>query len=390
MSLRIDRAVSHTHRVERLQEQRAATSSAVAESGDRFERTAKARFDFGQRGVHSAAADEAYVRSLYRDLLGREPDAEGLRSHLTGLARGMSRDDIRKVFLNSPEYQQKQVAQTATPSTGAGQTAGAEPGSDQAAKSNLGSTVGPVPLEGYNADKLANPDHKTVKYQFGRVASHFSLDGVKSKQDAEALLKRMQPELEAAGLKIHEIKGDKIRVETELGQEWVDVVRGAGGGNPGWWWGSEGKAIPGTAPGGSRPTSGGSGAGGVSGALSTVPDRPEYANANIDRSSPEAAARSAAQWAKDTYPELFGHGDDRQAAYEVMTHVIGALRAAGFDATRVVNHPSRAVGDPYRYGSDALVLGGNIYDVYGAFGDPGRSDVQALNQGPYAAGRLPE
>ena len=59
-------------------------------------------------------------------------------------------------------------------------------------------------------------------------------------------------------------------------------------------------------------------------------------------------------------------------------------------AHRVVNHPSHAVGDPYRYGSDALVLGGNIYDVYGAFGDPGRSDVQALDQGPYAAGRLRE
>jgi hypothetical protein len=216
---------------------------------------------------------------------------------------------------------------------------------------------------------------------------------VNSKQDAEELLNYMRPELEKAGLKIHEIKGDKIRVETELGQEWVDVVRGAGGGNPGWWWGSEGKAIPGTAAGGtSQPTTGGTG--GAAGApLSTVPDRPEYANANIDRSSPEAAARSAAQWVKDQYPNLFGRGDDRDAAYEVMTHVIGALRAAGYDAHRVVNHPSRAVGDPYRYGSDALVLGGNIYDVYdvyGAFGDPGRSDVQALNQGPYAAGRLRE
>ena len=121
-----------------------------------------------------------------------------------------------------------------------------------------------------------------------------------------------------------------------------------------------------------------------------MPQRPEYAAAPIDRSSGAAAARSAAQWVKDTHPELFGRGDDRAVAFQVMTHVIGAMRAAGFDVHRVVNHPSRPVGDGMRYGSDALVVNGRVFDVYGSFGEPGASHVQTLDVGPYEAGRLRE
>jgi hypothetical protein len=124
--------------------------------------------------------------------------------------------------------------------------------------------------------------------------------------------------------------------------------------------------------------------------LSTVPMRAEYANIPIDKSSPSAAARSAAAWVKQHHPEFFDKGDDRQVAFEMMTWVIGALRANGYDAHRVVNHPSRAPGDGMRYGSDAVVLEGNIYDVYAAWGDPGRGDPVAQNMGPYAAGRLRE
>ena len=71
-----------------------------------------------------------------------------------------------------------------------------------------------------------------------------------------------------------------------------------------------------------------------------------------------------------------------------MTHVIGALRVAGYDATRVVNHPSKPVGDGWRYGSDAIVLNGDIFDVYRGIGT--ENEPQAMNAGPYAAGRLRE
>jgi hypothetical protein len=104
-------------------------------------------------------------------------------------------------------------------------------------------SVGPVPLEGYDHDKLYNMEHKTQKYLFGRVASHYPLTEVKDKASGEALLKRMRPDMEAAGLQILDIQGDKIKVVTDIGVEWVDVIRGSGSGNPGWWWGSEGKPV---------------------------------------------------------------------------------------------------------------------------------------------------
>ena len=276
-----------------------------------------------------------------------------------------------------------------------------------------------VPLEGYDHNKLNNPNHKTPKYLFGRVAQKYSLNEVRSKEAGEALLRRMLPEMQAAGLEIAVVKGDKILVKTDIGWEWVDVIRGAGGGNPGWWWGSEGKPITGPAPtplpssgvisGGIGPVLGtfcphcggrldglpgqgnpGTGGGEPGKPLETVPSKPEYSQANIDTSSDEAAIISAARWVKENHSDLFVEGDDRDKAYEMMTVLIGVLRAKGYDVHRVVNHPSRPVGNPWRYGSDALVLKGTVYDCYAALGDPNRSTPQALNVGKYDSNRLRE
>ncbi len=124
-------------------------------------------------------------------------------------------------------------------------------------------------------------------------------------------------------------------------------------------------------------------------ALSTVPWKPHYSTAPIDTSSPEKAILSAARWVKATRPEFF-QVDDRQVCFEMMTEVIGALRAHGYDAHRVVNHPSHPVGNGWRYGSDALVLNGKVFDVYRGIGDPNASVPQAMYVGDYAAGRLRE
>lgn len=103
----------------------------------------------------------------------------------------------------------------------------------------------PTPLEGYDQAKLDNPDHKTPKYIFGRVAQGYKLDSVQGdKGRAEELLRAMVPDLRAAGLEVVGVEGDRIQVKTEVGYEWVDVVRGAGTDRPGWWWGSEGKGTP--------------------------------------------------------------------------------------------------------------------------------------------------
>ena len=75
---------------------------------DGFEVSRKPVVNLGKPTGASAAADGEYVKSLYRDLLHREPDAAGFQSHLNGLQNGMSRDEIRQVFLNSPEFRQLQ------------------------------------------------------------------------------------------------------------------------------------------------------------------------------------------------------------------------------------------------------------------------------------------
>lgn len=340
----------------------------------------------------SNASDAASVKGLYRDLLGREPDAEGFRSHLAGLARGASRDDIRQVFLRSSEYAEKQAAPPAPAAPEAPKTSTAD-----------AKNLGPVALEGFDGRKLADPGHDTVKYLFGRVATHFPLDSVKDHASAEALLNKMVPDLQAAGLEIVGVKRDKLLLKTPLGLESIDVVRGAGGGNPGWWWGADGtvaspaeiasfprlptsRPVPTTPTQPTTPTA-------PTGALvepgeplRTVPLLPEFLEANIDRSSPEAAVLSAARWAREKYAELFTRAEDRNVCAEIMGKVIGALRVAGYDATRVVNHPSMT--DGARWGSDAVVLNGTVFDVYRAMGQEAAPVAQ--NMGPYAPGRLRE
>jgi len=76
---------------------------------DAFDRPKSAPVSLGRPPPASLESDKAYVKSLYRELLGREPDPEGFYSHMKGLENGMSRDELRNVFLSSPEYQQLQT-----------------------------------------------------------------------------------------------------------------------------------------------------------------------------------------------------------------------------------------------------------------------------------------
>jgi hypothetical protein len=63
----------------------------------------------------SRASDADFVKGLYRDLLGREPELDGYHSHMRGLETGVSREELRQIFLNSPEYREKKAAE-ASPS----------------------------------------------------------------------------------------------------------------------------------------------------------------------------------------------------------------------------------------------------------------------------------
>lgn len=248
------------------QQVEAAVSRSVSDGltrwVDRFEAKRAAR----GLSPEQKAANAAYVTGLYRELLGREPDRDGMLSHLRGLEGGTTREQLRDIFLASDEYRAK-TSPTPPPVT-------PEP-------------VTPAPTP---APQPPAP-----------------------------------------------------RTYVEPGP-----------------------------------------------ALSTVPPRPEYLDIPVDKRSGAAAALSVARWVRENKPGFFDKGDDRAVAFEMMTWVIGALRAHGYDAHRVVNHPSRPMTDGYRYGSDAVVVEGQIYDVFGAWGDPGRGDPQAMHAGPYAAGRLRE
>lgn len=334
----------------------------------------------------SQVSDEAFVVDLYRRLLGREPDPQGFQSHVNGLRRGLDRSELLRIFIESPEYRQRQVAGPAALPTG--------PVAFQIPQQlPVAQPVPPAapsaPLEGFDFNKLNNPNHRTPKYLFARVVQHVPLTSVRDHASAEALLRAIRPQLEAAGLRILDVKNDKIHVITEIGAEWVDVIRGSGAPNPAWWWGSEGVGTP--VPGMQAPQPGPAPQlpGNSLPSLQTVPVKPEFGAVPVDKSSANAAILSVATWVKQNFPGPF-QTDDRAQHYQAMTMVIGILRAHGFDAHRVVNHESRAVGDPWRYGSDALVLNGSVYDVYQGIGDPNMSRPQAMNVGPYAAGRLRE
>jgi len=49
-------------------------------------------------------ADEAFLELLYENLLGRTADPDGLRSYMTGLANGQSREQVVESFLLSEEF----------------------------------------------------------------------------------------------------------------------------------------------------------------------------------------------------------------------------------------------------------------------------------------------
>ncbi len=393
----VRQAVSQaTHQLETKLAQQ--ITRGIERFADKFEAPKAKPAASAQAAQQDGVSNTDFVKGLYRELLNREPDIGGFNAHMAGLARGASREEIREVFLNSPEYAEVQ-ARKSQPSE---PTAPSEPAAPP--RENLGdaSKLGPVPLEGFDAGKLRDPNHNSVKYLFGRVATHFPLNEVKSKEDADRLLNKMVPDLQAAGLDILGVKGDRLLMKTPLGVESIDVVRGAGGGNPGWWWGADGTVAspadiaafpplstpkpPSTPTQPTEPSNPGPELREPGAPLRTVPLKPEYLEANIDKSSPEAAVLSAARWARVKYADLFLRATDRNVCNEIMGHVIGALRVAGYDATRVVNHPS--LPDGARYGSDAVVLNGAVWDVYRAMGEA--SEPVAQNQGPYEAGRLRE
>jgi hypothetical protein len=91
-------------------------------------------------------------------------------------------------------------------------------------------------MDGFDSGKLANDSHRTPKYIFARAAQYADLSSVTDKASAETMLRGMLPELQAAGLQVTDVRGDKIKVVHEGKEGWVDVICGANGGSPSFQW----------------------------------------------------------------------------------------------------------------------------------------------------------
>jgi TorA maturation chaperone TorD len=68
---------------------------------DLASRTDYQRYSTNRRGMRP----EAIVRRAYQDILGRDPDPEGMRTYRSNIIdRGWSEQDVREALRNSPEY----------------------------------------------------------------------------------------------------------------------------------------------------------------------------------------------------------------------------------------------------------------------------------------------
>ncbi|HEX4926195.1 MAG TPA: hypothetical protein VFV50_19025 [Bdellovibrionales bacterium] len=117
---------------------------------------------------------------------------------------------------------------------------------------------------------------------------------------------------------------------------------------------------------------------------------------SLQTKDPREAILEVARWVRTNKPEFFDHGFDgselegRKIAYVMMTFILNTLRANGFDAGRVDNHPNtRAEDDPFRYGSDAVALmEGSVaiaFDIYLAWPIPGNPYLGELGPTRYHA-----
>ena len=60
---------------------------------------------FSQEFIERNTTNEEFITTLYRTLLGREPEADGYNSHVNALNKGLSREEILDGFIYSQEFQ---------------------------------------------------------------------------------------------------------------------------------------------------------------------------------------------------------------------------------------------------------------------------------------------
>src|SRR5260221_12672660 len=128
-------------------------------------RTDYQRYSTNRRGMRP----EAIVRRAYQDILGRDPDAEGMRTYRSNIIdRGWSEQDVREALRNSPEY-----------SSGGARTASADRIIRRAYQDILGREPDPQGLETYRRNIIERGwDEQDVRTALRRSEERRGVTGV--------------------------------------------------------------------------------------------------------------------------------------------------------------------------------------------------------------------
>jgi hypothetical protein len=137
-------------------------------------RTDYQRYSTNRRGMRP----EAIVRRAYQDILGRDPDPEGMRTYRSNIIdKGWSEQDVREALRNSPEY-----------SSGPARTASADRIIRRAYQDILGREPDPSGLETYRRNIIERGwDEQDVRTALRRSQERReTVRGQRSLSDAEA------------------------------------------------------------------------------------------------------------------------------------------------------------------------------------------------------------
>ena len=141
-------------------------------------RDISSRSDYYRYSTNRGMRPEAIIRRAYQDILGRDPDAEGMRTYRSNIVdRGWTEQDVREALRNSPEYQ-----------TGPARTASADRIIRRAYQDILGRQPDPEGLDTYRRNIIDRGwDEQDVRTALRRSQErHDVVRGQRAVSDAEA------------------------------------------------------------------------------------------------------------------------------------------------------------------------------------------------------------
>ena len=136
------------------------------------------RTDYHRYSTNRGMKPESIIRRAYQDILGRDPDPEGMSTYRSNIIdRGWTEQDVREALRNSPEYQ-----------TGPARTASADRIIHRAYQDILGRQPDPEGLDTYRRNIIERGwDEQDVRTALRRSQErHDVVRGQRTVSDAEA------------------------------------------------------------------------------------------------------------------------------------------------------------------------------------------------------------